>query len=1075
MMRILLLLAAATLSLGAASPLPQPIAPWKIEVVAEAPAVRHPSVVACAPDGRVFVSEDPMDISLPNANAAEGRILCIHPDGRINVFADKLFAVFGLQYLEGKLYVLHNPHFSVFDDDASVGRNRRELIQQTLPDPSALNWNDHIPANFKLGMDGYFYVAAGDKGLHGAVGTDGRRADLFTGGVFRIKPDGSGLEVFSHGVRNILDVALNSGDEIFSYDNTDEHEWMGRVTHMVEAGFYGYPHDFIPQRPYTLWMLADLGPGAACGAFAYNEDALPANYHGNIFLSDFGKRQVMRLALERSGSTYKMVSREDLFPNPPGDFRPVGITLGPDGKSIYICDWQHRDEKAKVTVGRLLKLTWTGEDQSKPKPGWHAAVASGQPRNVPAEQFIDALSHPSHDVRLTAQRALEKIPTARESITSLAGNPEAPAHARIHAIWALANSGSVSAAAREAKNSNPRVQQQAIRALALSGGTNAASLLTPLLGSTNFTTRFAAATALGRLGDPRAVEPLLGQIGKGDLFANYAVFTALNRIGTNTPSAWRQIVSALHSSDPAVREGVSFAIRDTYDVQLARELSHFLSATNHTVAGRLLAARALASTLHQPAPWSGEWWGYHPALQPPPKRETRWAGTETILQALIEGSRSKENEIRAICIQAIAAARDERAVAALRSAFESEQSAESRALILRALAAASDASAGQWALAELSTPSSQPMAFAAIAAAEIIKTEELKSALLRYAQERATNTSLRAAAISTLGSLKHAPAAPLAKELVRSHEPELRRRALIAHAALSGETSIPELESALISADTDTSLEAVRALGRLKSPRAIPGLMQAYGVEALRSEAFRGLASSPDKRALGIYLRELTSINPAQRDMAHLAVRNLAPQVRAEIEQQAPSLPKSALTELRQIYAGDPVAEKGPIFAATIEQPKADDYLAAALSGKGDPAKGEKLFIDANGLNCIGCHRVGGAGSTIGPDLSNAGQQFDAKALAESIIHPSKAVREGYQQIVLELGDEEEMSGLIKSETAKELTLVDGSGRSHTIPREKVRVRRNSELSLMPEGLHAGLTTEQFADLISYLATLRAR
>ena len=184
-----------------------------MELVAEAPKVQHPSVVACAPDGRVFVAEDPMDISLPQADAAEGRILCLHPDGHVTVFAEKLYAVFGLQYLEGKVYVLHNPKFSVFDDDNGVGRNRRELIEQTLPNPSALNWNDHIPANFRLGMDGFFYVACGDKGLHGAKGTDGSQADLFSGGIFRIRPDGTRLEVVAHGVRNILGLLT----ETYSY------------------------------------------------------------------------------------------------------------------------------------------------------------------------------------------------------------------------------------------------------------------------------------------------------------------------------------------------------------------------------------------------------------------------------------------------------------------------------------------------------------------------------------------------------------------------------------------------------------------------------------------------------------------------------------------------------------------------------------------------------------------------------------------------------------------------------------------------------------------------------------------
>src|ERR1043165_6767579 len=88
---------------------PQPPPGWRMELVARAPELRHPTVVCVAPDGRVFVAEDPMDISTPHADAQEGRVLCLHPDGRRTVFADKLYAVFGMQYLEGKLYLLHNP------------------------------------------------------------------------------------------------------------------------------------------------------------------------------------------------------------------------------------------------------------------------------------------------------------------------------------------------------------------------------------------------------------------------------------------------------------------------------------------------------------------------------------------------------------------------------------------------------------------------------------------------------------------------------------------------------------------------------------------------------------------------------------------------------------------------------------------------------------------------------------------------------------------------------------------------------------------------------------------------------
>src|SRR5881394_983477 len=387
---------------------PQPPRGWRMELVAQAPEIRHPSVVCVAPDGRVFVAEDPMDISTPRADAKEGRIICLHPDGRRTVFAEKLHAVFGMQYLEGKVYVLHNPRFTVFTDNDGVGTASEDLVESMNPNPWALDWNDHVPANFKLGMDGYFYMAVGDKGVYGAIGRDGKRVDLRGGGILRLRPDGTGLEVYCSGVRNILDVAINAEDELFTYDNTDEQQWMSRVTHMVDGGFYGYPYDFIPRRPYTLWCMADYGGGAATGAFCYTEDALPPEYHGNLFLADFGKRQLLRLRVERDGATYKVLSREDLFPDPPEDFRPVGIAPSLDGLSIYICDWNHRDTKENVTVGRLWKLSYTGKSQAAPKPGWYLPAATGKKFEASKEELLKAMAHPSQSVRLTAQREFSR-------------------------------------------------------------------------------------------------------------------------------------------------------------------------------------------------------------------------------------------------------------------------------------------------------------------------------------------------------------------------------------------------------------------------------------------------------------------------------------------------------------------------------------------------------------------------------------------------------------------------------------------------------------------------------------------
>lgn len=128
---------------------------WKVELVAKPPQLVHPSTVCVAPDGRVFVAQDPVDMGRPS-NSTSDSILCFHPDGHISKFADNLHAVFGLAYVDGKLYVHHTPLFSVFTDVQGVGQDRVDLFA-TNPDPNlnGRGFNDHIPSNMRLGMDGY--------------------------------------------------------------------------------------------------------------------------------------------------------------------------------------------------------------------------------------------------------------------------------------------------------------------------------------------------------------------------------------------------------------------------------------------------------------------------------------------------------------------------------------------------------------------------------------------------------------------------------------------------------------------------------------------------------------------------------------------------------------------------------------------------------------------------------------------------------------------------------------------------------------------------------------------------------
>jgi putative membrane-bound dehydrogenase-like protein len=342
---------------AAETDLPKAPPGWKVEVLARAPKIQHPSVVVAAPDGRIFVGEDPVDMQLPSSAEAD-RILCFHPDGHVTVFAEKLHAVYGMLYLDGKLYVHNTPKLTVFTDDPSgVAKDRSDLFDCTNPNPWATGgFNDHIPSNIRLAMDGFIYMSTGDKGIYGMVGKDGKKAELRGGGIVRFRPDGTDLEVYCTGTRNHLDFSINSEDEMFTYDNTDDGRgWWTRFTHMVDGGFYGYPWDYWPDdatpqkveeqiksgrpgQPYTLWRMAEYGGGSPCGAVGYNEDALPEEYRGNLFHCEWGKGHVARFVVERVGGTYKVVKREQ-FLSPGGELRPLGINVTSDGLGFLITEF----------------------------------------------------------------------------------------------------------------------------------------------------------------------------------------------------------------------------------------------------------------------------------------------------------------------------------------------------------------------------------------------------------------------------------------------------------------------------------------------------------------------------------------------------------------------------------------------------------------------------------------------------------------------------------------------------------------------------------------------------------------
>ncbi len=140
------------------------------------------------------------------------------------------------------------------------------------------------------------------------------------------------------------------------------------------------------------------------------------------------------------------------------------------------------------------------------------------------------------------------------------------------------------------------------------------------------------------------------------------------------------------------------------------------------------------------------------------------------------------------------------------------------------------------------------------------------------------------------------------------------------------------------------------------------------------------------------------------------------------------------------------------------------DHFAKAETLPGDPARGAAVFA----RTCANCHRAGDQGRAVGPDLAGfRGKRFDDFLIA--IIDPNAAVEPRFATYHVRTRDGRELTGIVQSETANSLHLIQAGGVQEFVLRSEVTEIRASSLSLMPEGLEAALSHQDMADLVVFL------
>ncbi|HYH57508.1 MAG TPA: HEAT repeat domain-containing protein, partial [Anseongella sp.] len=426
-----------------------------------------PACLAVAPTGEVYVGVDMIgSLGKDPGKGSIVRLTDCNNDGVLDSHTEfaRVDNPRGIIALGNRLFVLHTVFsedgfargmdlvvFEDKDNDGVADGPSRPLIRH-ISSPKFLQsrGTDHATNGIRMGIDGWIYIAVGDFGFHGATDREGTKLTMLGGGIVRVRPDGTEMEIYSHGMRNIYDMAIDPYMNIFTRGNTnDGGGWNIRFSHQVQSGEYGYPVLFKHFTEEIIPAMADLGGGSGTGALFMDDPSWPDRYNRVPIMADWGRSQLYIHRLSPSGASFRQ--EEEEFLKLP---QITDLDMDASGR-LYLSAWDgagYSGDSSKGFVVRAVPRNW----QYKPFPDLRKASVA---------ELQALLGSASGVVRLHAQQELIGRPAGEAAAAAwkLAGNKGLPLYARVAGIFTYAQ-----AAGKEGiENLVQLASEEAVREFAL--------------------------------------------------------------------------------------------------------------------------------------------------------------------------------------------------------------------------------------------------------------------------------------------------------------------------------------------------------------------------------------------------------------------------------------------------------------------------------------------------------------------------------------------------------------------------------------------------------------------------------
>lgn len=935
-----------------------------------------------------------------------------------------------------KVYVCQSPDILLFEDkDGDLkadGPPKKFLTGFRGVD------HDHGVHGINIGPDGKFYFTVGDSGVGGLQASDGKGPkwtsndkDVQKGTVWRCDMDGKNLELIAHNFRNNYECCVNSFGEIWLSDNDDDGNQQTRICHVMPGGNYGYgprgpgQTHWHEEQPGIVHKVFRAGFGSPTGICFYEGNLLPKKYHGQLFHTDAGPRELRCFHLKPKGAGYE-AEKENLVTSTDNWFRLSDVCVAPDG-SVILSDWYDPGVgghgMGDWTRGRIYRITPKGHkgyqvpaiDLNGDGLKWRGSVRA-------------ALESPNLAVRAAAFAKLRDLPQLKANATLFFGMLNSLGNDRLFVVASKHLRGSGGA--------------KEIIAVSEELGIQPPEFFVDRLGEV--ADGYVKKSAAFRAADVRNVLFIAGKYAaSGEVdFQEQALNMLASSVMQEEKRGWKSLavnreclLQLWHLKSNAKVIELFYDLAKLYDGQ-----DHFYRAALNIACGTDPERRdkILADFEKHFPEWNDKVADLVWELRPKsmlPKME------KMLSDVKLTGMQ------KARIIDILSASDDASAGKAMLNLLTGDYPAEVKArasanlkLFLptkwKGLQGSKELNAAIDAL--LKDEKTQIVGLQLVAA--IGDVNRVDQVITLTARDRAVDYAnpIQTEAVETLGRLKTPKSVAAltveARAITVSPSPGPRVAGAIKGLAsmISGQPK------------DEIGNKAMAVLQELVATDSMVGYFQ--------------------RRELA--LESLAGTRPGTDWLIALKEQGKMPK---DLDAQAGKLLRNSPYQGQRNKALLLFPPPGKL------DPKKLPPISVLATRNGNPDKGKQLMAASlkGETQCLKCHTTRGIGGNIGPDLSMIGKKASKENLFESILQPSKAIADQYVQWKIDTANGQSITGLLVEDGPAGVTIRDANGKDTKIARDDIEKRTKSLISIMPEDIVKGFNEDDLIDVVAYLFTLK--